>query len=106
MKWKRDGIDIDVSDGGTAFDLLVKTSGVYTCDIDGCGLSQGITVTVDPFPFVDIVSSCIGNPSVALVEPVLNSSSTTIGPGGVTYLWSTGEITIRRSNNNRIPSVI
>ncbi len=96
-QWKKDGIEID---GETHQDLRVTVSGTYRCVLGGqlignCnGLSNDIVVSVNSNPAISIFSDCQNLPPFNLYAgPQLLANPTPNGPGGVTYLWSTGETT-------------
>ncbi len=85
-------------------EYVATTSGSYSCTITSTngslcnGTSNVIVVNILPNPYIDILSDC-GSSNVLYVGPLLNPSTTISGPGGVTYLWSTGAITDRINAN-------
>ncbi|MBK6396693.1 MAG: hypothetical protein IPF75_00115 [Bacteroidetes bacterium] len=90
-RWMKDGNTIS---GATSQNYLATTSGLYSCEITGGSCSgvsgNSIPVTVHPNPYVDILIDCSVSPAILYVGPVLNTTPSSIGPGGVTYLWNTG----------------
>lgn len=79
------------STGSTADTLVVTSTGTYTLTVtnsDGCSANDARTVTISPYPVVDLGPDTIRCDGAAVT---LQSSVTY--PTGTVYLWNTGSTT-------------
>ncbi len=94
--WYRNG---KIIPGASINTLSATEDGDYYCSISGTtcgGNSNSIHLTVHPNPTASLNVTCNGNGTYTLKTDLdaANSSSTDLtGNSGVTFLWSTGEVT-------------
>lgn len=107
--WTRDNI---VVKSGTEWWVKATEDGYYKCVISGApgscsGTTDSVRIQVMPMPVVVVNALCNGDGTVTLktdMRPANPNSTTTSGPGGVTYKWNTGattdQITITPTSSN------